>query len=98
MIASDDVAIVPVVPLATMLAATLPGAINANTPCIMFDTALIGPQLVSPSTRSPTSMSGSDSTIAVIVIHTGMPSSTACTAHSPIADTAIPGTTNDSGI
>ena len=45
----------------------------------MFDSALIGPQFVSPSTRRPTSISGSDSTIASSVIHTGMSSSTACT-------------------
>src|SRR5215468_5774204 len=98
MIDCDASAIVPVVPLATMLAAMLPGASTANTPCIMFDTALIGPQLVSPSTRSPTSINGSDSKIAATVIHTGMSSSTACTMHSATALTAIPGTTNDSGI
>src|SRR3954470_1964470 len=98
MIDCDASAIVPVVPLATMLAAMLPGATTANMPCIMFDTALIGAQLVSPSTRSVTSMSGSDSTIAVTVIHTGMSSSTDCTTHSAIEHTAIPVTTNDSGI
>src|ERR1041385_5257490 len=98
MIACDDSAIVPVVPLATMLAATLPGAIAANTPCIMLETALIGPQLVSPSTRRPTSMSGSDRMMAATVIQTGMSSSTACTMQSAIAEMMMPGTTNDSGI
>src|SRR5678815_188756 len=98
MIDSDDVAIVPVAPLATMFAVTLPGAIAANSPCIMFDTALIGPQLVSPSTRSPTSISGSDSTIAASVIHTGMSSSVRCTMHSRTADIATPVAMNDSGI
>src|SRR3954467_14972070 len=97
MIASDDVAIARVVPDATMFAATLPGASAANTPCIMFDSALIGPQLVSPSTRRPTSMSGSDKTIAAIVIQTGMASSVACTMHSATAQITTPVTTNDSG-
>ena len=38
----------------------------------MFESALIGPQLVSPSTRRPTSMSGTDSAAEITVIHTGM--------------------------
>src|SRR3954470_20729649 len=98
MIDCDDSAIVPVVPLATMLARTLPGAIAANTPCIMFDTALIGAQLVSPSTRRLTSMSGSDSTIAETVIHTAMWRYTACTTHSATAEITAPVTTIESGI
>jgi len=40
----------------------------------MLESALIGPQLVSPNTRRPTSMSGSERMIAAIAIHTGMPS------------------------
>jgi hypothetical protein len=98
MIASDDVAIVPVVPLATMFATTLPGATAANRPCIMFESALIGPQLVSPSTRSPTSISGIDRSIATTVIQTGIPRYWYCTITSAIAATAMPGTTMLSGI
>ena len=97
MIASDETAIVPVVPLATMLAATLPGASAANTPCIMFDSALIGPQLVSPSTRRPTSMSGSDRRIAATVIHTGIASIVDCTMHSATAQITAPVAMNFSG-
>ena len=57
----------PVVPLASMFAGRLPGAIAPKIACIMFDSGLIGPQFVSPSTRRPTSISGSDSRIAMIV-------------------------------
>src|SRR6187549_4041485 len=97
MIASDEVAIVPVVPDATMLAVTWPGAITANRPCIMLDSALIGPQLVSPRTRRPTSISGIDSTIAASVIQIGMSSMTYCRPHSVTASTAMPVSTHDSG-
>src|ERR1051325_6986949 len=71
---SDSEAMVPVTPLATMFAMTCPGARSPNTACIMFDIALIGPQFVSPKTRRPTSMSGSDSRMAASVIQTGIPS------------------------
>jgi hypothetical protein len=71
MIASDWVAIVPVVPLAARLAPRSPGARPAKIACIEFVSWLIGPQLVSPRTRRPTSMSGTDSTTAIKVSHSG---------------------------
>ena len=63
----------------------------------MFDSALIGPQLVSPSTRRPTSISGTDSTIAASVIQIGMPSISRCTRHSAIEQITTPGPTIESG-
>jgi len=63
--ASDVTAIVPVNPLDDMFTGTLPGEMKAKTACIMFDMALMGPQFVSPNTRRPTSISGSDKTIAM---------------------------------
>src|SRR5467141_2510081 len=71
--ASDVTAIVPVNPLEDMFTGTLPGEMKAKMACIMFDIALIGPQFVSPRTRRPTSISGSDSTIAMNDSHIGMP-------------------------
>jgi hypothetical protein len=60
-----------------ILAVTFPGAMAAKRPCIMLDSALIGPQLVSPSARRPTSISGIERTIATIDIQIGKPK-TAC--------------------
>src|SRR6184192_3162269 len=71
--ASEVTATVPVRPLEDMFTGTLPGEINAKIACIMFDIALIGPQLVSPNTRRPTSISGKDNTIAMNESQTGMP-------------------------
>src|SRR5438552_19128881 len=51
----------------------------------MLDRVLIGPQLVSPSTRIPTSISGIENTIAASVSHGDMPSDTFCTTISAIA-------------
>jgi hypothetical protein len=73
MIASDCVAIVPVVPLAPMLTIRFPGERAAKSACIMFEIWLIGPQLVSPRTRRPTSMSGSASTTETRVSQTATP-------------------------
>ena len=53
--------------------------------CIMFERALIGPQLVSPSTRRPTSMRTIEKIIATTVIHTGWPRITRCTTISAAA-------------
>src|SRR5258708_1594266 len=63
--ASEVTAIVPVSPLDDMLTGTLPGEMKAKIACIMFDIALMGPQFVSPSTRKPTSISGSDKRMAI---------------------------------
>src|SRR6266853_1555205 len=71
--ASEVTAIVPVSPLDDMLTGTLPGEMKAKIACIMFDIALMGPQFVSPSTRKPTSMSGSDRRMAMKESHIGMP-------------------------
>ena len=76
MIASDCVAIVPVVPEATRFVVMLPGASAANSACITFVSWLIGPQLVSPSTRRPTSISGADSAAEIKLSHSGMPKNT----------------------
>ncbi len=62
---------VPVVPLAAMFTVTLPGASAAKIACIKFVSWLMGPQFVSPKTRSPTSMSGNDNAAAIRVIHIG---------------------------
>src|SRR5258705_7367129 len=71
--ASEVTAIVPVSPLDDMLTGRLPGAMKAKMACIMFDSALMGPQFVSPNTRRPTSISGSDSRIAISDSHNGIP-------------------------
>src|SRR5215831_5369031 len=63
--ASEVTAMVPVRPLEDMFTGTFPGEMKAKMACIMFDMALMGPQLVSPNTRRPTSISGSDRTIAM---------------------------------
>src|ERR1044072_117674 len=77
--ASEVTAIVPLSPLDDMLTGTLCGEMNANRTCIMFDKALIGPQFVSPKTRSPTSISGSDNRIAMNDKYTGIPMLMYCT-------------------
>ena len=56
-----------------MLAVRLPGASAPKMACIMFVSWLIGPQFVSPSTRRPTSISGSDSRMATAVSQMAMP-------------------------
>src|ERR1700752_5546651 len=63
--ASEVTAIVPVNPLKDMFTGTLPGEMKAKIACIIFDMALMGPQLVSPKTREPTSISGRDQMIAM---------------------------------
>jgi len=65
--ASEVTAMVPVRPLEDMFTGTLPGEMKAKTACIIFDIALIGPQLVSPSTRKPTSINGSERRSAISV-------------------------------
>ena len=80
-----------------MLAAMWPVATAANRPCIMFDSALIGPHEVSPRTRRPTSISGNDSRIATIVIHTGISNIAYCTTHRSTVHTPTPIATHDSG-
>jgi len=75
---------VPVSPLDDMLTGTLPGEMNAKMACIIFDRALIGPQFVSPNTRSPTSISGSDRRTAINESHTGIPMLKAL--HGPFPD------------
>src|SRR5205809_7871063 len=71
--ASEVTAIVPVSPLEDILTGTLPGEIKAKMACIMLDMALIGPQLVSPKTRKPTSINGRERMIAMNDSHTGIP-------------------------
>ena len=58
--------------------------------CITFESELIGPQFVSPSTRSPTSIMGTDSTIAAVVIHRSRPRLSFCVTISAIAVTKTP--------
>ena len=57
----------------------LPGASAANTACIRFAMALIGAQLVSPSTRVPTSISMNDSMSDTTVSQIGKPRLSHCT-------------------
>ena len=70
---SDCEATEPVTPLSVRLASMEPGASAPKMPCVMLVSALIGPQLVSPSTRMPTSIKGIDSTIATAVSQKGIP-------------------------
>src|SRR5712691_12311379 len=71
--ASEVTAMVPVSPLEDMLTGTFPGEMKAKMACIMLDIALIGPQLVSPSTRRPTSIRGSDRRTAMEESQIGIP-------------------------
>ena len=71
--ASEVTAMVPVSPLEDMLTGTFPGEMKAKSACIMFDNALMGPQFVSPNTRRPTNISGSESRTATSESHIGMP-------------------------
>lgn len=57
----------PVIPLEHILATMLPGAIMANTTCIMFPMGDTGPMFVSPVTRIATSASGMEKTTASTV-------------------------------
>src|SRR3954471_5169151 len=94
MMPSEPAAMEPVMPDAVMLAVMCPGASSANTACIMLPIVEIGPQLVSPSTRSDTSMSGIESTIATTVCQGAMPSDTFCTITSATDKTAMPESTH----
>src|SRR5262245_52967661 len=97
MSASDCTATAVVVPLAARLDVRLPGTTNAKAACIMLVTWLIGPQLVSPSTRRPTSMSGTDSTIATAVNHGSRSKNAYWTMISITDDSATPMPTHLSG-
>ena len=80
-----------------MLALTLPGAIAAKRPCETLESAPIGPQLVSPSARRPTSISGSAEKMAISVIHTGRPKNAYWMAQSATVSTTMPPPTQASG-
>ena len=80
-----------------MLTVRLPGTIAPKMTCIMLVIWLIGPQFVSPSTRSPTSISGSDSRMATAVSHMAMPNVSCCSTIRAIASTIDPMTTHCSG-
>src|SRR5256885_16387068 len=92
--ASEVTAIVPVKPLEDIFTGTLPGEINAKTACIMFDIALIGPQLVSPRTRRPTNINGSESTMAINERYIGIPMLKYCTRQITTVITIEPRTTH----
>src|SRR5436190_4806611 len=92
--ASEVTAIVPVKPLEDIFTGTLPGEINAKTACIMFDMALIGPQLVSPRTRRPTNINGSESTMAINERYIGIPILKYCTRQITTVITIEPRTTH----
>ena len=68
---SPCAATVPNMPEPIMFTRMLPGARAANTACMRFASALIGAQLVSPSTRVPTSMSATERTSETSVSQTG---------------------------
>src|SRR5262249_19282288 len=95
--ASEVTAMVPVSPLEDMFTGTLPGEMNAKIACIMFDIALIGPQLVSPNTRSPTSINGSENKIAISDSYTETPILNRKTPHRMPATTTDPITTQPIG-
>ncbi len=59
-------------PLDTMLALRSPGARPPKIACTRFTIVLIGPQFVSPSTRSATRPSGTESAMATTDCHTGV--------------------------
>ena len=77
-------------PLATMFVRICPGASKPKMPCIMFESALIGAQFVSPNTRKPTSISGRESKIARKVVERLMPRLIFCTIMRASAITTEP--------
>ena len=87
---SDSAATAPVMPLDTMLARRSPGAMTANIACITLVMVLIGPQLVSPSTRNATRPSGTERRIASIECHTGVAKKSDWTAISATVQTPAP--------
>src|SRR5215468_2891169 len=97
MIASDCTATVPAVPLVARFVVRLPGASAPKIACVRFDSWLIGPQFVSPSTRSPTSISGPDSSTATTVSHHDTSKNAYWTMIIPTVETPMPIPTHDSG-
>ena len=68
-----------------------------NAAWITLVIVLIGPQFVSPSTRSATSPRGTDNTIATTECHTGVPKKSACTAMRKTLAARLPTHTQRSG-
>ncbi len=85
------------IPLETMLARRSPGAIAPKIACMTLVIVLIGPQFVSPSTRSATSPSGTENRIASTECQIGVPKKTACAAMRKMLAARLPIQTQRSG-
>src|SRR3954469_23612013 len=84
-------------PEVIMLTATFPGAIAANTSCTRLPKEEMGAQFVSPSTRVPTTISGSEMRMAAADSHTDRPRLIFCSVTSATASTTDPITTQRMG-
>ena len=94
---SPFAATAPLIPEPIMLMGTWPGARTANTACMTFAIAEIGAQLVSPSTRMPTSMRTMERTIDTAESQSGKPSEIFCTTASTTAQASEPQITQRMG-